>query len=188
MRKLLLGALLLLSTLSFSQTIDGITLGKPFTQVVSILTSKGFKPTEPSSPTIKSYLGRLSNGDDVKIMIVITPKSKLVWKLIISKDVYSWRQAKSTFDTYKEKLVNKYGPTTKDYTFFSEPYYDGDGYELQAIEMDKCTWFSYWETPNITIQIKSFKYNAASIWISYENNEASEVNTKEKAVLDGKTF
>jgi predicted Zn-dependent protease len=54
---------------------------------------------------MKKYEGKLSNGDNVDITIVSTPKTKLVWKLIISKKTYSWDGAKSMFESYKDKLI-----------------------------------------------------------------------------------
>ena len=65
--KLILSVLILsvFSTLSFGQTIDGITLGKTETEVVNKLIAKGFKLSEKMSPVIKKYEGRLSNGDNV---------------------------------------------------------------------------------------------------------------------------
>lgn len=61
----------------------------------------------------------------------------------------------------------KYGSPTSHYEFFKDPYYDGDGYELQALELDKCTYFTIWKLDygNISIQMSS----NASLWISYED-------------------
>jgi hypothetical protein len=186
--KLILGVLLL-STLSFGQTVDGITLGKPENDVTSKLIAKGFKLVERITPTMKKYEGKLSNGDNVDITIVSTPKTKLVWKLVITAYAYSWSSAKSTFENYKDKLVNKYGNSpSNNYHFFSTPYFEGDGYEMQALYKDKCTWYSSWDSPTISIEIKSFKYNVADIRISYENEKASEINKIEKTEIDNKTF
>ena len=186
--KLILVFLLLLSNLSFGQTIDGITLGKTEKEVISKLTSKGFKLINAVSKTQKKYKGKLSNEDDVEITIVSTPKTKLVWKLVITKYAYSWSSAKSTFNNYKAKLVNKYGDSTLDYHYFSTPYFEGDGYEMQALLNDKCTWSSSWDSPVIRIEINSYKYDVATIRIHYENPEASKIDDIEKAEIDNKTF
>ena len=179
---------LLLNTLTYGQTIDGITLGKTEKEVISKLISKGFKLINTPTKTQKIYKGKLSNGDDVKINILSTPKTKLVWKLIITTYAYSWPSAKSTFDNYKAKLVNKYGDSTTDNHYFTTPYYEGDGYEMLALYKDNCTWSSSWYSPLIRIEINSFKYDVAEIWISYQNKEASEINNIEKAEIDNKTF
>ena len=187
--KLILVFLLLLSNLSFGQTIDGITLGKTEKEVISKLISKGFKLINTPTKTQKIYKGKLSNEDDVEITIVSTPKTKLVWKLVITAYAYSWTSAKSTFENYKDKLINKYGNSpSNNYHYFSTPYFEGDGYEMQALYKDKCTWYSSWDSPTISIEIKSFKYNVADIRISYENEKASEINNTEKAEIDNKTF
>jgi hypothetical protein len=183
--KLILGVLLL-STLSFGQTVDGITLGKPENDVTSKLIAKGFKLVERITPTMKKYEGKLSNGDNVDITIVSTPKTKLVWKLIISKKTYSWDDAKSMFESYKDKLIKKYGAATDDYRIFKTPFFDGDGYEMLSLYSDKCIWRSYWET--LLIEIRSFEYGVAEIRICYENPEASKINNTEKEELDNKTF
>jgi hypothetical protein len=186
--KLILVFVIFLSNLSFGQTVDGITLGKTEKEVTSKLISKGFKLIDVVSKTTKRYKGKLSNGDDVIINILSTPKTKLVWKLIIKTYAYSWPSAKSTFDNYKAKLVNKYGDSTIDNHYFTTPYFEGDGYEMLALYKDNCTWSSSWYSPLIRIEINSFKYDVAEIWISYQNEEASEINNIEKAEIDNKTF
>jgi hypothetical protein len=122
--KLILVFVLFLTNLSFGQTVDGITLGKTEKEVISKLTSKGFKLIDIPTKTQKRYKGRLSNGDDVELTIVSTPKTKLVWKLMITTYAYSWSSAKSAFDNYKSKLVNKYGDSTTDHHFFTTPYFE----------------------------------------------------------------
>lgn len=187
--KLILVLLILFSNLLFGQTIDGITLGKTEKEVISKLISKGFKLINTPTKTNKRYKGKLSNEDDVEISILSTPKTKLVWKLIIETYAYNWPNAKATFDNYKAKLVNKYGDSlSNNYHYFSTPYFEGDGYEMQALYKDKCTWYSSWDSPTISIEIKSYEYGKAEIWISYENEKASEINNTEKAEIDNKTF
>lgn len=186
--KLILVLLILFSNLLFGQTIDGITLGKTEKEVISKLISKGFKLINTPTKTNKRYKGKLSNEDDVEICILSTPKTKLVWKLIIETYAYNWPSAKATFDNYKAKLVNKYGDSTINNNYFTTPYNEGDGYEMLALYKGNCTWSSSWYSPFIRIQIRSYEYGKAEIWISYENEKASEINNTEKAEIDNKTF
>lgn len=48
---------------------------------------------------------------------------------------------------FKQLLSQKYGNPSYDFYFFKSPYYNGDGYELQAIRLNKGTAKTYWNRP-----------------------------------------
>ena len=43
-----------------------------------------------------------------------------------------------------ELFTKKYGEPKDHFEFFSSPYYEGDGYELQALRKEKCNYISFW--------------------------------------------
>jgi hypothetical protein len=47
----------------------------------------------------------------------------------------------------KAVLVKKYGEPTQDFAFFQRPYFEGDGYEEQAIRLGKGHFSCYWTPP-----------------------------------------
>ena len=126
-----------------SQTFYGIQLNQHKNLVINALVAKGFtvKSVETGYTTLK---GRLVN-EDVTITVIHTVTSKKVRKLMI---LYygntTWETARNKYNDLVGVLEQKYGPVSEKYEYFSSPYYDGDGYELQAISSDNGTWASLW--------------------------------------------
>jgi hypothetical protein len=54
------------------------------------------------------------------------------------------RKARDTYRDLKETLTKKYGPPTNSYEYFRKPYYEGDGYEEQAIRVGKARFATFW--------------------------------------------
>lgn len=92
-------------------------------------------------------------GENCKLFISCTPKTKITSRVTaFLKESKSWTSIKSAYNSYKELFSKKYGEP-QSFEFFKKPYYEGDGYELQAIKNDKCTYMSIWKTKNGIISI-----------------------------------
>jgi len=64
------------------------------------------------------------------------------------------------FDLYndvKENLIKKYGDPSEHVEIFKTPYYEGDGYETQAIKNEKATFESFWRNGKNTISLEITK-------------------------------
>lgn len=85
---------------------------------------------------IHSFKGRFT-GKDVDVYVLATEKTKVVWKVVVffEKET-SWSSIKTMFNDYKVMLTEKYGKPSDDFHFFVKPYYEGDGYEMQALRME----------------------------------------------------
>ncbi|WP_278519531.1 hypothetical protein, partial [Leyella stercorea] len=66
-----------------------------------------------------------------------------------------------------EPTINKYGEPHDDFNFFSSPYKENDGNEIQAIEEDKCHYSCYFKLEEGTIGISISPYK--NIFIGYED-------------------
>jgi len=180
----------LATTVSFGQTFNGIELGKNLVQTQLELKNKGFVLLK-NSGNVYQYSGKVGS-DNVEVYIVCTPKTKTIWKLQVEIDKsYSWFSAKNSFDKYYGILSEKYGQSKDDYKFFSSPYYDGDGYELQALYVDKCFWTSAWNDTNqntISLELVSYERGISLTLISYENKIGVELKITEQNEIDNKTF
>lgn len=154
-------------------TFKDISMDCNLTTFVSKLKAKGYTTTliqEDAAVLSGSFAGK----DDCTIVVLCTSVSKLVWKVgVIFPKRTSWSSLKSEYNSFKESYTQKYG-SPKSYEFFSDPYYEGDGYELQAIGLDKCTYASFFSTPlgGIILKIDSDK----CVSVSYED----EINVKIK--------
>lgn len=124
------------------------------------------------------------NDTKIELNIVNTPTSKLVWKFAIYLPKQDdWYSIKSQYNSFTNTLTEKYGEPTDSYTGFASPYYEGDGYEMSAIILDKCNYITIWAN-GTTIQISKFK----QVRITYENADNSVIDDEEKKALNNKIF
>lgn len=120
-----------------------------------------------------------------EIYVRATPKTNIVYSVTVYlPEETTWSSIKSSYQSFKTSFWAKYGTPTESYEFFSKPYYEGDGYEMQAIRLEKCRYASYWDTSEgiILIQISKFE----QISFDYEDKINSEIASNEKLenVLD----
>jgi hypothetical protein len=121
--------------------------------------------------------GKIGN-DDVKLFLVSTPKTKLVWKGVIDfPEQDSWEDLKDKFGKIKGILIDKYGTPSNDFHFFKSPYYEGDGYELTAVSNGNCVYSTYWTSSSciVSVEISSSKL----ISVGYENEINDQINKQE---------
>lgn len=142
----------------------------------------------PINGTLNEFVEKLKNDDFIlseindniatmkgtfvnkscELYIVSSPKTNIVWKVIVylPKDE-NWYSLKIDYKNYKDQFIKKYGKQDKSYEFFSKPYYEGDGYEIQALNKEKCTYISFWEMSEGSIFVSISKYSQISF--TYED-------------------
>lgn len=91
----------------------------------------------------------------------------------------SWYRLKDEFQERCKNLTAKYGQPHDTYEFFSDPYKEGDGYEMQALENEKCVFAYAWNLSNGSITCEMAK--GGYIRIAYENTANSALDDQEKA-------
>ena len=157
-------------------TFKDISMDCNLTTFVSKLEAKGYRTTllEDDNAVLK---GNFAGKDDCSIYVLCTAKSKLVWKVAVRfPEQVSWSSLKSEYKSFKELYTKKYG-NPKSYEFFSDPYYEGDGYELQALRLEKCTYASFFKTDigGIILEIGN-----KNIIVHYEDAINVEIKNSEK--------
>ncbi len=153
----------------------GIPIAGSNNSFVEKLKTKGFtfSKMEDNIGMLKGNFINLS----CDLYTVGSVNSNTMWKVYITfDDEISWTSLKSSYLKVKEQYQGKYGKG-KSYEFFSKPYYEGDGYELQAISKERCTYSTFWNTDegNISVTI-----SGKHVAISYEDKAGIEVNRQEK--------
>ncbi len=114
-------------------------------------------------------------GQDAKIAVLCSPKTKLVWKVsVIFPENKSWISLKNHYKKIKE-LYNKKYTYDISYEFFKDPYYEGDGYELSAFKQEKAYWTTFY-MEGIMIEVN----NKAELVISYENSDNGDIASQER--------
>lgn len=155
----------------------GIPINGKIDDFVKKLQAQGFTIVK------KEDLGVMMNGQftgkEAEVMILNTKRTKTVWKVVVYLPKQtSWYSIKSEYKYYTEMFTKKYGTPLHTFSFFSEPYYEGDGYEMQAIRNEKCTYFSGYHTQEGIISVDISKYQ--QIKIAYEDSANTTLMDREK--------
>ncbi len=88
----------------------------------------------------------------------------------------SWHSLKSEYNSFKDSYNDKYGKG-RSYEYFSDPYYEGDGYELQALRLEKCTYITFYETQEGNIMLKIGDDKA--VQVHYEDKLTTAAKSRE---------
>ena len=80
-------------------------------------------------------------------------------------------KARDVFRRMRESLIAKFGQPSDDYAFFQKPYYDGDGFETQAIRQGKGHFASFWKGRNSGLMVRIT--DQLAVRVLYEGPQAS---------------
>lgn len=123
--------------------------------LIQALSSSGYKLEEPYSYTYHAAAlsGPFAGHNDCTVLVSGTPKTNIACAVLVYLQQHNiWYSIKNQYEEIKEQLTKKYG-APKSYEYFSDPYYEGDSYELQALGNDHCTWMSHFNTSKGTISV-----------------------------------
>lgn len=179
---MLLCAMSVCATAQEHMSFKGIPMDCDLITFVSKLEAKGFTNQRNTSETSAWVKGNFAGIDDCEILILSTSTSKLVWKVVVYfPERISWYSLKREYNNFKDSYTEKYGKPNS-YEYFSQPYYEGDGYELQALKLEKCTYESFFKTTLGYICLSIYKTN--QVKVSYEDavNVILKSSEKEKKV------
>jgi hypothetical protein len=183
MKKLSIVLLCTLFTIcSFGQEFIGIKIDGDLKTVLNKFVTKGFKIKYSSVPNVTTATGYYS-GTLFEVNIVSTPITKKVWKFAVYlPKKYDWTTLKSEYTSYRSSLIEKYGLPNSSYSGFTTPYYEGDGYEITGVSVNKCNYSTYWD--NMSIEISQFQ----QIRITYENSVNADLYELEKNNINQNIF
>lgn len=120
-------------------------------------------------------------GNHVTVVTETTPLSRTVCSVNAQLDSRgTWKELKSDYEGYKNNLTDKYGEPSSVEERFTGAYRDGDGYELKAIQLEKCIWASIWDIPEGRITISLVNGNrGCCLQITYSDKANSLLGVKE---------
>jgi hypothetical protein len=185
MKLILSIAFTLLTFVSGAQEFMGVKLEGDKATFINKFKAKGFVLTYADNPNAVTMKGTVG-GKQYELILFSTPTTKQVWKLsVYLPEATSWSRIKSEYEDYLGILTEKYGAPEKAYTFFSSPYSEGDGYEMNAIKLEKCHYSAFWsDSVGIWIEISKFQ----QVKIAYENAKNSALNDLEKKQINSQIF
>jgi hypothetical protein len=109
-------------------------------EVRRILEQKGLAFTKTDEDGDLVFSGILINKTARLYAIFANDRLVKTSVVLITAD----REARSTFRDMRETMLMKYGKPESDFHFFTRPYYEGDGYEDQAIRLGKGHFDVFW--------------------------------------------
>lgn len=148
-------------------------------EVKSTLAAAGFTYIKTDEDGDLVFTGRALDHT-ARLYAFMTPDRSLV-KVQVSVATDN-DEVRSTYARMRNSLIEKYGTPTNDFHFFSQPYYEGDGYEETAISVGKGTFAVFWIRPgngNLTLEISK----ALALNVEYESPayHAEKVRRDQKA-------
>ena len=184
MKNLLFYLLLFIPTVSFGQNehikFRDIELNGTILNFVAELKKLNYSISDVDYEGTTIVMKGKFIGRDCELIILSTAKTKTVWKVAVYfKKSNNWLSLKSDYIALKESLNDKYGKPYKSIESFSNPYYEGDGNELQAIKKEKCTYATFWRTYEGYVKLHITPF--CQIAISYEDKINSKIELKEKS-------
>lgn len=184
MKKIILLLLMFVSVQSFGQYFNGIEISGSITSAVEKFKAKGFKllKKDDNSYTMSGVLFNTR----IELYLFATPITKQYAKCVIYFPEDSWISLKSDYNKYVELFDEKYGYHTAQIEQFIDPYYEGDGYELSALMLEKCTYVTYWQLSKVSMAVEISKYK--QIKLTYENNALMNVLQSERERQQSRIF
>lgn len=182
MKKLLLILFVLFSIGVNAQTeshleFKGIPITGSVDNVMNKLKTQGYVLVD-SNDEIAIVKGQFAN-EECEIIIAATPKSKQVYMVLVCfEEKESWWTLKSDYKKLKEQITAKYNVKPKSTERFIDPYYEGDGYELQALRKDKCRYHCEFKLTNGKIDI--LLSDEASVYLYYTDAIGEKLNEQEE--------
>lgn len=157
---------------AYSQSFNGVAISGDVENTIAELKLKGFKFVKKSNVAYEME-GKLAL-ENVELYVYATPITNQTAKIVIYfPERNSFHKLKEDYERYLDILTTKYGNPTKKYFLFVSPYYEGDGYELQAIKNDKGIVASMWlSINNLSLSVSISEYS--QLKLTYENDKNME--------------
>lgn len=147
---------------------------------VQKLQEEGFE-LKKKEEDLAMLTGNFAGQNDTHIFVVGTKKTHTVWQVcVFFHEKTNFFELKSEYLRFKTQLKLKYGEP-RSYEYFREPYKLGDGYELQALKLDKCVYKSYYDAPGGIVSCCITK--TCEVQIIYEDEKNSDIMEQERNEL-----
>lgn len=188
MKKTILMLAFTLGILSVNaQMFYDVPVSGHLTTVIKKFSDKGFTYKKKYEDNIVILTGTYM-GSPVELFIFSTPKTKQVHTYVVYLRKHTkWSDMLAEYVMISRTLTNKYGNPTAELETFLDPYEDGDGYEMQAVQLNKCRYLKSWigvHKNNLMVSISEYM----QIKIHYENPINFELNLNELDQLNTRVF
>lgn len=177
---------LMFSVAVFAQShleFRGIPIDGHINDFVKKMKAIGYVETHRTSSAVL-MTGKFANHS-ATIGVFSTSKSHKVYNIAVTFEKQSsWSSIKSRYFEFKELYTSKYGKPSKVVERFKDPYYEGDGYEMQALKLDKCVYASIFDLPNGQVYLGMGSDTTVSLYYVDSKNEALNESEEKSSALD----
>lgn len=159
-------------------TFKGIEMNCSTSSFAEKLSLQGFSKLYESSNFCKLE-GNFA-GEPADIILLGDENSHLIKDIIVVfEKCTSWATLKYNYLLFKKTLQEKYG-NGDSREYFSGSYYEGDGFELQAVKLEKCHFSTKFETASGDIIVAISK--DCTVELYYIDKIASELEKQNKDI------
>ena len=162
-----------------AQMFDGVKIDGALNSKIQQYRTKGYVLTKVFPEGRGASLKGNIAGREIELFLFTTEKTKLVFKaLVYLPRQQNWEDLKSDYHKFVGIFTEKIGEPDSEFSFFRDPYYEGDGYEMQAVALEKVVYSSYWlNKKNTTVAVSISKYK--QVEITYENDTNMQIAKRE---------
>jgi len=178
MKWIVAGLLLCISMLSSADafTFADMPWGASKAEVTKKLAAKGYANIKTDKDGDLSFEGSLVGNKAIGIALFANNSLVKVVIDLVTQD----RKAIGTYEDMKEMLTKKYGQPRSSLKHFMNPYYEGDGYEEQAIRLGKGSFSSLWGKAGVGGMVLEITENL-TVEITYESAAWPQESDKRRA-------
>ena len=182
----LLAIAMFFSVMSYSQETEhfkfqGIPIDGSISSFKRLAETKGWTPLPENENILKGSFA----GEDVVLGLYETITSNTVFQVgVIFEGSETWQSLKTSYSHYKELLTTKYGEPSNSVEYFTDPYYEGDGYELTASKTNHCTYMTTWTFDNGSINLIIVNASLCIAYIDSTNSRLDDLEKNRKAYED----
>lgn len=161
----------------------GIPIDGSLDSYVGQLNKKGFTTTKNTEDA--AMLKGTFAGEDVEVAVYTTPKSRTVYMVVVAfPEQSAWYSIKSDFKKLENSLQEKYGKPSLQRKSFASPYYEGDGYEMTAIKVDKCYYYTRFTTAAGELTLLILKSGQVALYYVDKQNDAKGEREKNASIYE----
>lgn len=120
-------------------------------------------------------------GNRFDVYVYSSPLTHTTYQVILTIDIKDWAKAKSLYMEIRKDLDKKYTLDSRSESF-ERPYYDGDGFEIQAFNLWKAQYSSYYKNKygRVNLYIMQGYKDEVSLNIAYIDNANEIIDEKEE--------
>ena len=155
----------------------GVEIDGSLSEMVTKLKAKGFTYLG-AEDGIAMLQGDFAGYRDCQIIVMTIKETGIVNAIGVAfPEVEEWSLLERNYDGLKSMLIEKYGEPMRVIEEFQNDYVSDNSSKWHELHMDRCTWFSVFETESGTIElfIQKVKYGNAAVILKYYDKVNTDV-------------